>query len=103
MARQTVYRLDDNEAKIEGRLDRLEEQAAQNTLIFGDIDHRLTELEKTGFDRHKNNNVILYKKINVFHTRSVIQLCCGVYLTYASSSPPVSLWGPEITDRSEPN
>ena len=79
MARQTVYRLDDNEAKIEGRLDRLEEQAAQNTLIFGDIDHRLTELEKTGFDGHKNNNVILYKKINVFHTRSVIQLCCGVY------------------------
>ena len=41
----------------EGRLDRLEEQASQNTFIFGDIDHRLTELEKSGFDGDRDGNV----------------------------------------------
>jgi len=77
LARQMAYRLDDNEAKIEaqsivvqaheGRLDRLEEQASQNTFIFGDINYRLTELEKTGTDGDSDGNAL--KRVAVTQPR----------------------------------
>ena len=74
LARQMAYRLD---AKIEaqstvvqaheGRLDRLEEQASQNTFIFGDINYRLTELEKTGTDGDSDGNAL--KRVAVTQPR----------------------------------